>query len=235
MTTSGSYSFSASAASGLTLVAFGRIGIRRAELTSQHLQDASVEANLLQSGLGSQQPHLWRSEVYDITLTQGVAEYDLPPRMIAVQDIYLTTLATGASASTATDRILGPLSLFEWDAQTNKSQQAPPTAYVIFKTLSPTIKFWQVPDGNATYTAHVRLLSQMQDASQISGVTLDMPYIYLDVYVSGLAYRLSRIYAPDKEIIRKQDYMEALEAAEKTDTQDSVGLFIQPDFSNYTR
>lgn len=194
-----------------------------------------MEANLLQSGLGSQQPHLWRSEVYDIILEEGEPEYDLPARMIAIQDIYMTTTPTGGSADTATDRVLGPLSLFEWDAQPNKTQQAPPTAYVIFKTLSPTVKFWQVPDDSATYVAHVRLLSQMQDVSQVSGATLDMPYIYMDVYVAGLAYRLARIYAPDKELIRKQDYMEALEAAEKTDTQDSVSLFVQPDFSNYYR
>ncbi len=232
MATSGTYAFSQSPASGLTLVAFGRIGIRRSEITAQHLADASTEANLLQGSLGANQPNLWRSEVYDITLTEGEEEYDLPARMIAIQDIYLTTTPSGGAS---TDRMMAPISLYQYDAQPDKTQQAPPTAYVIFKTLAPTVKFWQVPDGNATYVAHVRLLSQAQDASQISGTTLDMPYIYLDVYVAGLAHRLSRIYAPDKEMIRKADYMEALALAQNTDTQDSVGISITPAWGNYYR
>ena len=233
MTTSGTYDFSSSAASSLTLVSFSRIGIRPTQVTTEHLRDAAIEANLLQVSLGDRQPLLWRSEVYDITLTEGTAEYNLPARMIAIQDIYLTTTPTGGTSDTSTDRILGALSLFEYDSQANKTQQAPPTSYCVFKTLSPTIKFWQVPDGNATYVAHVRLLSQMQDASQKSGLSLDMPYVYLDVYVAGLAYRLARIYAPDKEVMRKQDYLEALEIAQNTDTQDGTGLYIQPDFSVY--
>ena len=114
--------------------------------------------------------------------------------------------------------------------------QAAPTTYTIFKTIpTPTIKFWQLPDDSATYTAHVRMLSQVQDASQVSGASLDLPYTYLDVYVAGLAHRLSRIYAPDKEQMRKQDYMEALAAAQNTDTQDSTSIYIQPAFSSYYR
>lgn len=231
MTTSSTYAFSSSPASALTLVAFGRIGIRRTEITAQHLQDASYEANLLQVTLAGNQPNLWRSEVYDITLVEGTANYALPARMAAIQDIYLST----TSNDVTTDRMLGPMSLYDYDSQANKTTQAPPTAYVVYKTLSPTITFWQVPDGNATYTAHVRLLSQSQDVSQTNGTTLDMPYIYLDVYVAGLAHRLSRIYARDQEMLRKQDYQEAWAIAAQTDTQDSVNMTIQPDWTGYYR
>jgi len=195
-----------------------------------HLNDAATEANLLQVALGANQPNLWRSEIFDIDLEEGVAEYALPARMIAVQDIYVSTSVNG---SPVTDRMLFPMSLYEYDAQPNKTEQATPTAYLIQKTLSPTITFWQVPDADDTYEAHVRILSQMQDSSQVSGTTLDMPYIYLDVYVAGLAHRLARIYAPDKEQLRKQDYMEALAIAAKTDTQDNVALYIQPALGGY--
>ncbi len=225
MTTSGVYTFSTSAASGLTLVAFSRIGLRDSEVTMQHLTKAAVEANLLQSSLASQQPHLWQSTLTTISLTAGTSNYALPSRMVAIQDIFLTITSGGVS----TDRMMAPISLFDYDAQPNKTTQAVPTIYVVFKTLSPTITFWPVPDSNATYTASVRYLSQMQDASQVSGTSLDMPYIYLDVYVAGLAYRLARIYAPDKEQLRKADYDEALAAAEKTDTQDNVMMAIMPD------
>jgi hypothetical protein len=62
-----------------------------------------------------------------------------------------------------------------------------------------------------------------------------MPYRYLDTVVAGLAYRLSRIYAPDKEMARKMDYVEALAAAQASDTMDSVNMYVTPDFSGYYR
>lgn len=229
MTTTSTYNFNP-AASNLTLVAFGRIGIRRSEITTQHLEDAANEMNLLQVQLSNNQPNLWRSEVYDIALEEGTATYDLPARMVAVQDLYLRT---AGSDDTNTDRILFPMSYLEYDAQANKTTQAPPTTYLINKTMSPTITFWQVPDMDDTYTAKVRLLTQPQDASLRSGYTLDMPYRYLDVYVAGMAHRLSRIYAPDKEAARKLDYQEAWAAAANTDTQDSVNMYVQPNFGGY--
>lgn len=212
-------------------MAFSRIAVRRTEITAQHLADAETEFNLLQVQLSNNQPNLWRSEVYTISLTAGTATYNLPARMVAIQDLYLSVTSGGVT----TDRVLWPLSYLEYDGQSNKTQQAPPTSYLVNKLVSPTITFWQTPDDSATYTANVRLLSQPQDVSLPSGVTLDMPYRYLDVAVAGLAHRLSRIYAPDKEALRKQDYQEAWQAAANTDTQDSVNIYIQPDFSGAYR
>lgn len=233
MTTSGTTVYDP-AASALTLQAFERIGLRGSEVTIQHLSRAAVEANLFQGALSSMQPNLWRSELYSITLTEGTADYDLPERMIAVQDAYINTVASGASASTAIDRVIYPMSMGDYDAQPNKTVEAPPTAYVVFKTIpTPTITFWQVPDGNATYTAKIRILTRPETVAMASGVTLDLPYIYLDVFVAGMAHRLARIYAPEKEAIRKQDYMEALTIAQATDTQDNVSLSISPVMSGY--
>lgn len=173
---------------------------------------------------------MWRSEVYPITLVSGTPTYNLPARLVAIQDLYLSVTSGG----TTTDRLLWPLSYMEYDAQANKAQQAPPTSYLVNKIIpTPTITFWQTPDDSADYVANVRLLSQPQDVSLPAGATLDMPYRYLDVAVAGLAHRLARIYAPDKEAMRKQDYQEAWQAAATTDTQDSVTLYIQPAFDGY--
>lgn len=202
-------------------------------MTAEHLADAAIEANLVQVNLGSNQPNLWKSELFEITLVAGTATYNLPTRMIAVQDVYMTV----SNGGTSTDRVLFPVTLAEYDAQPNKTIQAPPTTYLIQKLLpaTPTITFWQVPDDSATYTVQVRILSQMQDVVMAGGVTLDMPYLYLDTFVAGLAHRLSRIYAPDKEAIRKQDYLEARDAAAATDTQDNTNIYISPSFSGYWR
>jgi hypothetical protein len=62
-----------------------------------------------------------------------------------------------------------------------------------------------------------------------------MPYRFMDVFVAGLAHRLSRIYAPDKEQMRKMDYLDAWANAAQEDTEDNVGLVVAPVTSMYWR
>lgn len=210
------------------LTAFGRIGIRRTEVTAQHLADAENEANLLQVRLSNAQPNLWTDELYTQTLTAGTATYTLNARLIAIQAAYMTTTSGGIS----TDTILWPLSVFEYSAIPNKTQQSVPNSYWYNRQITPQITFWPVPDSNATYTLNLRVCRQIQDVSLVSGATLDLPYRWLDVYVADLAHRLSRIYAPDKEQMRKADAMEAWANA-ATEDQERVPLYIQPQTNVY--
>lgn len=220
------------AASNLTLNAFARIGIRRTEITAQHMADADNEANLLQVTLGNRVPNLWRQEIYSLTLTEGDAEYDLPARMVGVRDVYMSTVSGSAAA---TDRVIWPLSASEYDALPNKTLESVPTSYYIQKSITPTIAIWPVPDGSATYTFKLRLMTQIQDASQKSGTSLDLPYRWLDVYVAGLAYRLAAIYAPDKEVKREADFEKAWANASTQDVEDGVSLAVSLSMGGYWR
>jgi hypothetical protein len=212
-------------------VAFGRIGIRRTEVTPQHLADANTEANLLQVEISNKVPNLWKQELYTQALTEGTATYTLPTRTIAIRDAYLTTTVNGVSQ----DRVLYAMSTSQYDAQPNKTLTAPPQAYWNNKLMTQTITLWPVPDGNADYTLNLRLLAQVQDASLKGGATLDMPYRFLDVFVAGLAHRLARIYAADKEVLRKADYLDAWANAAGEDVEDNTTMTISPDFSGYYR
>lgn len=231
MTSTGTYSFGP-AASSLTLVAYSRIGIKRAAITTQHLTDADLESNLLQVEFSSRVPNLWLQEVSTQILTSGTAAYTLPARTIGVRDIYMTTTV---SSSDTFGRVLFPMSAITYDAQPNKTLQSPPQSYYVQKTITPTITTWPVADDNATYTLNMRLMIQPQDVSQASGATLDMPYRFLDVYCAGLAYRLARSYAPDKEQLRKQDYMDAWANAASEDVEDNVSISIAPTIGAYYR
>jgi hypothetical protein len=97
MATTGTYDWNP-AASNLTLVAFGRIGIRRTEITTQHMTDAANEMNLLQGQLSNFQPNLWRTEIVTLDLEEGT--------IITV--VETATAGTGASASAASDPV-GPV------------------------------------------------------------------------------------------------------------------------------
>lgn len=212
------------------LTAFGRLGIRRTEITAQHLADAENEANLLQVNLSNRQPNLWTDELYTQALTESTATYTLNARLIAIQAAYLTTTSGGVS----TDRLLWPYSTFEYAAIPDKTQEGPPTAYWYNRQITPEMTLWPVPDGNATYTLKMRVCRQIQDVSLTSGTTLDLPYRWLDVYVADLAHRLSRIYAPALEQARKADAAEAWANA-ATEDQERVPLYISMSTQGYYR
>lgn len=222
MTSTGTYAFGP-AASNLTLTAFGRIGIRREEIIAEHMADAENEANLLQVKLSNKQPNLWTDELYTQVLTSGTATYALNARLIAIQAAYITI----DDGSTPFDRLIWPYSTFEYAAIPDKTQQGPPTSYWYNRQITPEISLWPVPDDNATYTLNLRVCRQIQDVDLANGLTLDLPYRWLDVYVADLAHRLSRIYAPDKETMRKADADEAWATA-ATEDQERVPIYIQP-------
>jgi len=218
------------AASGMVLTAFARIGIRREALTAQHLADAEQEANLVQVKLANLQPNLWTSTLTATSLVDGTATYTLSASTIAIQACYLTTTSGGVS----TDRIMWPYSAFEYSAIPDKTQQGPPTAYWYNRLTTPEITLWPVPDDSATYTLKLRTVNQIEDVSLKSGANLDLPYRWLDVYVAELAYRLSRIYAPDKEVLRKADAMEAWDNA-ATEDQERTPLYLSMNTVGYYR
>lgn len=230
MTSTGTFAYGP-ATSNLTLQAFGRIGIRRTEITAQHMADADNEANLLQVEMGNKQPNAWSAILYTQVLTESTATYTLPAKLVAIRDVYMTI----TSGDVSTDRLMWPLSTFDYDSLPNKTLESVPTSYWLNRLITPEITTWPVADGNATYTLKIRMLTQIEDASLKSGSTLNMPYRFLDVFVAGLAYRLSRIYAPDKEPLRKADYMEAWANAAAQDVDDNVGMSIAPAFGGYYR
>lgn len=227
MTTTSTYQFNP-AGSNLTLSAFARIGIRRTEITAQHMADADIEANLAQVEISNRIPNLWSKELYTQALTQSTATYTLPSRLVALQTAYLTTTSGGVS----TDRLIFAYSAFEYDAIGDKTQEGPPTSYWLNTVVPPQITFWPVPDGNSTYTFKSQMLRQLQDFSLASGATADVPYRWLDVLVAKLAHRLARLYARDLEMQRKMDAEEAWAIAATTDKEQVPG-YIMPSVNMY--
>lgn len=229
MASSGTYGFGPSVGE-IVLDAFSRIQIRRTEITQQHLVDAAVQANFVQVEMSNRLPNLWLSETYEVSLVQGTAEYELPARLIAPMAVYLTTEYNGVS----TDRILSPISTFEYAALPTKTTQGPPTSFWFDRQESPIVHLWPVPDGNATYTLNLRMVSQPQDALMSNGQTPELPYRFLDAFAAQLAARLAVIYRPELEDKRKADAERAWTIA-ATQDQEDVPMYISPMLGNYYR
>jgi hypothetical protein len=229
LTSSGTYNFAPSTGQ-LVLNAFSRINLRPAALLPEMLEQSALEANLLLAEWANKGVNLWKTELQSVALSQGDDEYTLPARTVSILAAYVRTTVS----SQTNDRLLNPISTYEYSAIPSKSIEAPPTVFWFNRQITPVIKLWPVPDDGGPYTLLLQTMVQVQDANLPSGETPDIPYRWYDAFTAGLSYRLSRIYAQQLEGARKGDYMEAWETAAAEDTED-VPVYIFPALGQYYR
>jgi len=225
--TSGTYAFAPSLGETV-LNAFARIGVRRTDILQTHLSDARMEANLLLAKIANLQPNLWTVDLQALPLLQGSATYTVPAETVMILDAYIRY------GNPVTDRSLYPMSRSEYSTYPNKTKQDFPTVYWFDRLISPTITLWPTPDGKGPYTLFYYRVRQIQDAEYSNGQNIEIPYLWLDAFTAGLAYRLARIYAPSLEGQRKQDADEAWSQAAVQNVE-NVQMMLSPGLSSYFR
>jgi hypothetical protein len=231
MATSGTTAFELSEADAV-IQAYGRCGVKRPALTPEHMVDARVNANLLLAEWENSQPHLWKvdAEPFDLPLVQGQATYILPPDTIVALDVYLTKTVNGIT----TDRTLFPVSRSDYATYPNKEQQAPPNVYWFNRQEVPQISFYATPDANGPYTAKLYRVTQFEDVRLRGAETADVVRRFLPAFVSGLAARLSEIYAPTLFDALEARHQSRFQAAIIQDQEDSP-LTVAPALASYFR
>jgi hypothetical protein len=229
MTTSGTYNFNPALGS-LFLSAFSRIGVKRTELTPQHIEDAKLESNYQQAEWVNQGLELWLQDLQTFTMNPGQATYSIPANTIMVLDLYIIPGAPGLG----TNRLIMPFSRTDYASLANPQQPGFPTSFFFLRTVLPTLTFWPVPDNNTTYTCNYWRYRQIQDAVPQQGGQADLQYMFVDAYVAGLAHRLSRSYAPALEAQREKDYDKAFALAMKQNVENTP-MYITPGLAGYYR
>ena len=225
MTSSGTYDWTLS--NGETvLAAYERVNIRAPSIRIEHMVTARRELNLLLVEAANKQVNLWKVEQNSFPLVQGTATYPIPARTVMILDAWITTQNGQLNQN---DRYITPVSRTEYASYSSKNTQGPPTTYWFDRLISPTITFWPVPDNSGPYVFKYFSCVQMQYVNIAGGETPDLPYRWLDWFVAGLAHRLSRVYAPQLETIRKADAQDAWLVAASQDTENvpfNLGLGI---------
>lgn len=230
MTISGTYAFNPSVGH-LILAAYARIGVRRAEVLTEHLTNAQIEFNLLQVSWANLGPTIWTVDQQNIPLVQGTATYSVPAETVMMLDVWVS-IANGDG--TYTDRIITPFSRTEYASVPDKAQQGSVVSFWYDRLQSgQTVTFWLVPDGTEAFVRYYRF-TQMQDASLQNAGNAQMLYLCLDAAVAGLSHRLARIYKPELEAQREADAQKALNTM-FNQLVESVPLFLSPQTSQYWR
>jgi hypothetical protein len=228
MPTSGTFNFSLSNA-GLAVAAYSRIQVRRTALLAEHMQDAFTETNLMLSKFSNLQPNLWTVDLVSVPLIAGQQVYDVDPSTIQILDAYISFVGNPDG-----DRLIFPISRTEFASYPNKMAQSVPSVFWFDRLIDPQITLWQVPDASNAYILNYYRCVQIQDANLSGGEVPQVPYRFLDCMVAELAHRLSRIWKPELEAVRKTDAGEAWKEAATQDVENDDGLFIVPQISNYT-
>lgn len=217
MTSSGTTSFSITDGEAV-IDAFERCGLRMPQLDQEHFLTARRQLGLLlNSEWSNRQVNLFTVVLNSQLLTQGTATYTLPANVIMILDAYRSTTSGG----TQTDIFMTPISRDDYAGYPQKSIQGPPTVYWFNRQITPTVTLFQVPDNGGPYTLNYYACTQIQDANLPSGETPNVPTRWFDAMCAGLAYRLARIYAPDREDKRKADYTEAWQVAADQDLENT--------------
>ena len=215
MTTSGTTAFAPSNGE-LVIAAYERVQVRAPSLRQEHMLTAKRELNFMFREWDNRGVNLWKVERTQTTLTAGTATYSVAASTIMILDASIV-LAFGTSNESR--RYITPISRTTYLSFPNQQTQGFPTSYWFDRLESPTITFWPVPDSNGPYTFDYFSYTQIDDANLSGGETPDTVPRWFDAIVAGLAHRLSRVYAPNLEAMRKADAKEAFDVAATQDTE----------------
>jgi hypothetical protein len=224
LATSGTFTFNP-ALGTLSLLAFSRCGIKRTEVQPEHMQNAFLETNLMQSGWGADGITFFTVQLETTPLLPGQQQVIIPTNAITVLDVYINN---GTS-----NRLLFPFSRTDFASLAVPQQQAPPTSFWLNRGLTQVINLWPAPDNAASYTLNYYIYTQPQDATFSQGGQAAVPYYWFDAFVADLAHRLSRHHAQPLEAARKLDAKEAYDRACKQ--VEAVPFYITPGLSGYYR
>lgn len=230
MASSGTYDFSLTTGQSV-ITAFRRVRIFAPSLVQHHMVCAREEMNLLFVEWSNKQVNLFKVELITVPLTFGVPTYSVPSRVVMVLDAYISR---NYGTPQQTDLTISPLSRTEYASLANKATPGQPSQFWLDRLIAPTITMYPVPDASGPYTLRYYACVQMQDANLLGGETPDIPYRWYDAFVSGMAHRFSRPYAPDLEDKRKKDAMEAWTIAATQDVE-NIPLSLAPTINVYYR
>lgn len=229
MTTSGTYTFDPSLGE-LTLFAFNLCQLRNTSLTQEHMQSARVATNLMLSTWSNMGVNLWAVDLVTTPVVQGQATYAVDSNTVMILDAYMVTSQSGSSI----DRIILPVSRSEYATYPNKEQQGFPTVFWFDRLINPTVTLWPVPDGTSTSSLKYYRVRRLQDAGMTNAQTVDIPYLWLEAFADGLAYRLAKVWNPAMAAGLKAAADETYKIAADQNIE-QASQFISPQIFGYYR
>jgi hypothetical protein len=226
MTTSGTYTFNPGLGE-IVLYAYMNLGIRPASLLQEHMDSARMATNMMLSRWANQGVNLWAVDLITTALVEGQTTYAVDASTVMILDAYTTT-------DQGIDRVIMPISRTEYASYPNKEQQGFVTSFWYDRLISPTITLWPVPDGTSSTILKYYRVRQIQDSNLQNNENVEIPYLWLECFADGLAYRLARIWNPQMAVALKAQADESYAIASNQNVE-NVGTYLSPMIGGYFR
>ena len=178
----------------ITIAAFARCGIRRTELTQQHMSDAAFEANLVQADMQGDGIVLTEVVLQKLDIVSGQSAYTMDTTLVFLLDVWIRQNPDQANP---TDRLIIPISRSDYAATANKQMPGFPTSYWLDRLMTPVLYLWPVPNFDIPQGLQFYMQQRPDNAVLADGTTVQFPYEVMDYYTWSLAERLAFIYAPE--------------------------------------
>jgi hypothetical protein len=231
MSTSGTYVFNPSLGE-ITLYAYNLIGVRNTALLQEHMEAARMASNFLCANWSNRGVNLWAVDLVTTPLVQGQTTYTVDGNTVMILDAYIETDNGGGQPI---DRIIMPISRTEYASYPNKEQQGFPTVFWFDRLLSPTVTLWPVPNtDNGPQSLKYYRVRRLQDSNLQNGQQVEIPYLWLEAFAYGLAYRLAQIWAPAIAQTIKPMADESYQIAADQNVE-TAQQYISPMISGYYR
>lgn len=225
MTTSGTFEFNPGLGE-IVMYSYMNIGIRPTALLQEHMSSARMASNMMLSRWSNQGVNLWAVDLVEVPLVAGQTSYSVDPSTVMILDAYVV--------SGGIDRVILPISRTEYSSYPNKGQQGVTTVFWFDRLLSPTVTLWPVPDGTSATTLKYYRVRRIQDANLQNGEQVEIPYLWLEAFADGLAYRLARIWSPQMAPALKAQADESYQIAALQNIE-QANTYISPMIGGYFR
>lgn len=230
MSTSGTYNFNPSLGE-ITLYAYNLIGVRNTSVLQEHMEAARMATNLMLARWANLGVNLWKVDLVTTPLVTGQATYAVDAKTVVILDAYVQNDDSGANI----DRIILPVSRTEYASYPNKEQQGYPTVFWFDRLLSPTVTLWPVPNtDNGPQSLKYYRVTQIEDSNLQNGQNVDIPYLWLEAFASGLALRLAQIWKPEMVVQLKPFADESYQIAADQNVE-TAQQYISPMIAGYFR
>jgi hypothetical protein len=144
------------------------------------------------------------------------------------------SVEVSSSTSPPIDRPIMPISRSEYASYSTKTTQGAPTVYWFDRLISPKFTLWPVPDGQTLTSIRYYRVRRIQDAAMANNTQVEVPYLWLEAFADGLAYRLARIWNPQIAVALKAQADESYQIAADQNIETS-NVYISPLIGGYFR
>lgn len=203
---------------------FERCGLSTA--SGYDLRSARRSLDLLFAEWGNRGIHLWKTELNEVALVSGQAEYSVASNVNDVLEAFISSTAAASDGASTQDVSLTKIDRSAYAALPNKLAIGQPSQYYVERLTTPKIYLYQAPDLNTYNTLKFYVIKRIEDAGAYTN-DADVAYRFLPCMCAGLAYYLAMKKAPQLVQQNKLVYEDELKRALDEDGQ-RTSTYITP-------